>query len=105
MNSRPSSKQSEHHMPSIRLHSAFPKKLKKFIKHDAGRSKAVKEAFRRFQADPKHPSLRTEKLSGSTTWTIRVDRGNRLFFTWSDMGDTAIFFFVGAHDAYRRAGR
>ena len=91
-------------MPSIRLHSAFPKKLKKFVKNNARRSQAVKEALRRFQADPKHPSLHLEKLSGSTTWTIRVDQGNRLFFIWADTGDTAIFFFVGAHDAYRRVG-
>ena len=83
-------------MPNIRLHPAFPGKLRKFIKRNKERSRAVKETLRRFQIDPSHPSLHVEKLSGSDTWTIRIDSGNRL------LGDTAIFFYVGPHDAYRK---
>lgn len=56
----------------------------------------------RFTKNPQHPSLRLEKLQGSKVWSIRVDRGNRLFFIWSDTDDTAIFFLVGPHDAYRK---
>lgn len=91
-------------MPVIRLHKSFPKKLQKFTKNNINRSLAVKEAFRRFQTDPNHPSLHLEKLSGSSIWTIRLDGGDRLFFTWSDVGDTAIFFLIGPHDAYRKLG-
>lgn len=88
-------------MPKIRLHPSFQGKLHKFTKRNKERSHAVKEALRRFQNDPTHPSLHVEKLSGSETWTIRIDSGNRLFFVWSDEGDAAIFFYVGSHDAYR----
>lgn len=89
-------------MPLIRLHPAFPHKLRKFTKNDSKRADAVKKALRLFQDDPKHPSLHTEKLKASNVWTIRIDSANRLFFVWSDAGDTAIFFFVGPHDTYRK---
>lgn len=88
-------------MPSIRLNPTFPKKLRAFTKNNYQKSEAVKKAFRLFQENPKHPSLNAEKLSGSDVWTIRIDKGNRLFFVWSDEGNTAIFFLVGPHDAYR----
>jgi len=88
-------------MLRIRLRPSFDRQLRKFTKKNNDRSRSVKEALRRFQIDPTHPSLHVEKLSGSDTWTIRIDSGNRLFFVWSDEGDTAIFFYVGPHDSYR----
>ncbi len=89
-------------MPAIRLNPKFPRKLRAFVKGDPRKAKAVAKALRLFQENPQHQSLRIEKLSGSDTWTIRVDKGNRMFFVWGDDGNTAIFFLVGPHDMYRR---
>lgn len=88
-------------MPTIRFDDLFSRSVHKFIRNNLQRAKAVKKALRLFRENPKYPSLHVEKLSGSNIWTIRVDRGNRLFFMWADEEDTAIFFFVGHHDAYR----
>jgi mRNA-degrading endonuclease RelE of RelBE toxin-antitoxin system len=88
-------------MPNIRLLPIFQNKLRKFTKRNEKLSNAVKITLRKFQDNQNHPSLHLEKLSGSDIWTIRIDRGNRLFFTWSETKDTAIFFHVGPHDAYK----
>lgn len=88
-------------MPKIRLHPSFSGKLRKFTRRNKEKLRTVHDTLGRFQIDPHHPSLHLEKLSGSDTWTIRIDKGNRLFFVWSEEGDTAIIFYVGSHDAYR----
>ena len=54
-----------------------------------------------FVKNPKHPSLNLEKLKGSTVWTIRIDKGNRIFCKWIDES-TAIFIDIGEHDKYRK---
>jgi len=89
-------------MPFVRLTPRFESARRKFVRHNVKMSQQIQDALMRFSQNPQHPSLRLEKLQGSGTWTIRVDRGNRLFFTWSDSGDTAIFFLVGPHDAYKK---
>lgn len=88
-------------MPRLSFDPAYKKAYRKFTKHNNKRVETIDEVLRRFAKDVNHPSLHLEKLSGGKTWTIRIDRGNRLFFVWSDTGDTAIFFYVGSHDAYR----
>ena len=88
-------------MPNIRFDKTFTKSVRKFTKNNQSRSQAVKKALHLFQANPKHPSLNTEKLSGADIWSIRVDRGNRLFFVWSETNDLVIFFLAGKHDAYK----
>jgi len=86
-------------MTTIRFEESFSKNLKKFTKNNSNRANAVKKALLLFQQDSKHPSLNAEKLTGTKIWSIRIDRGNRLFFTWS--ADVAVFFFVGPHDSYK----
>lgn len=54
-----------------------------------------------FVKNPKHPSLKLEKLKGSSSWTIRIDKGNRIFLTWIDK-TTALFIDIGSHDKYRK---
>ncbi|MBU4099736.1 hypothetical protein KJ980_08915 [Patescibacteria group bacterium] len=88
-------------MPRVSLTSKFQKARKKWTRGNNRREKQLKQAFLLFTQNSKHPSLNLEKLSGSDIWTIRIDRGNRLFFVWADEEYTAIFFFVGHHDAYR----
>jgi mRNA-degrading endonuclease RelE of RelBE toxin-antitoxin system len=92
-------------MPTIRFDDLFSKSAHKFTRNNLQKAKAVKKALRLFRENTKYPSLHVEKLSGSNIWTIRVDRGNRLFFMWADEEDTAIFFFVGYHDAYRTVSK
>lgn len=91
-------------MPFVRLTPRFESARRKFVRHNIKMSQQIQDALMRFAKNPQHPSLRLEKLQGSKVWTIRVDRGNRLFFIWSGAGDTAIFFLVGPHDAYRKLG-
>lgn len=88
-------------MPGIKFHPHFHREHTKFIKHDEKLRFKIKETLTRFAVNPAHPSLHLEKLSGTEIWTVRIDRGNRLFFIWNDKGDTAIFFNVGKHDLYR----
>ena len=59
------------------------------------------KAISLFVKNPKHPSLNLEKLKGSQFWTIRIDKGNRIFFIWKDK-ETALFIDIGKHDKYRR---
>lgn len=92
-------------MPTNAFDTQFHSSYKKFIKGNPSLKQKVNNILTRFAKNPQHPSLRLEKLQGSKAWTIRVDRGNRLFFIWSDAGDTAIFFLVGPHDAYRKLGK
>ncbi len=57
---------------------------------------AAKRAFRRFQDDPRHPSLHLKKLQGfDNVWSARVTRSYRAvgireqrFWTW---------FWIGSH--------
>lgn len=88
-------------MPKIHLRPSFNKAYAKFTKHDQKRIQTIDKTLLLFEKNPKHQSLHIEKLSGSNIWTIRIDRGNRLFFVWSSQGDIAVFFFVGPHDSYR----
>ena len=89
-------------MPTNYFLPSYERAFRKFVKREFILKQKVKEKLVLFAENPQHPSLHLEKLSGSDIWTIRIDQGNRLFFVWSDTGDTAIFFLVGSHDAYRR---
>lgn len=56
-----------------------------------------------FKENPKHPSLRTHKLSGKLfhSWSISIEGNIRMLYYISH--DTAIFFLIGTHDeVYRK---
>lgn len=89
-------------MPTVTLTEQFYRARKTFTKRSRQKEDQLRQAFAYFSKNPKHPSLYLEKLSGQEMWTIRVDKGNRLFFIWSNEGDTAIFFYIGSHDAYKK---
>ncbi len=88
-------------MPQIHFDPHFETTYHKFTKRNPKRVRAIDRVLEIFASNPQHPSLQLEKLVSGEIWTIRVDRGNRLFFIWADGKDTAIFFLVGAHDLYR----
>ena len=91
-------------MPSVIKIQYSPKYLserKKFLKSNSKLLIKTIKAIDRFSSDPTHPSLNLEKLKGSKVWTIRIDKGNRIFFCWVDK-ETALFIDIGKHDKYRR---
>lgn len=84
----------------IKLSASYFKALKKFVKNSKRNSESVKKVLRLLKSNPNHPSLHLEKLRGSKFWTIRIDKGNRIFFTWIDKS-TVFFIDIGKHDKYR----
>lgn len=58
----------------------------------------VQKQFTLFQTNPRHPSLRTHKLTGAlkNTWSISVTMEIRLIYIETD---TMYYFFkIGTHD-------
>ncbi|HCM81868.1 MAG: hypothetical protein UV63_C0036G0013 [Microgenomates group bacterium GW2011_GWC1_43_11] len=92
-------------MPKIYLNPKFHGTCKQFVRRNSARKRHVYKTLLCFRNNPSYPSLHIEKLSHSDIWTIRLDKGNRLFFFWNKTKDTAIFFFVGHHDAYKTIGK
>lgn len=78
----------------------YQKELRKFIKNNPQLLPKIIKALELFMTNPYHPGLNTEKLSGTDMWTIRVDRGNRIYFTWAKK-NIAILVDIGTHDKYR----
>ncbi len=57
-----------------------------------------------FESNPKHPSLRTHKLTGklANRWSISISRGLRMVYLILD-DDIAYFVDLGTHDeVYRK---
>lgn len=88
-------------MLAIKLSKHYEDKSKKFVKKNLQRVKQIKKALKLLVKNPAHPSLNAEKLIGTDVWTIRIDRANRIFFTWEDK-NTLLFIDIGKHDKYRK---
>lgn len=88
-------------MIKIQYSSRYLSSRKKFLKNNLELLNKTIKAISLFVRNPKHPSLNLEKLKGSRLWTIRIDKGNRIFFFWIDES-TALFIDIGKHDKYRR---
>lgn len=88
-------------MIELRISSKFRTAHKKFIKNDSARKEAVASALRRFSQYATYPSLHLEKLGGSKYWTMRVDKGNRIFFMWIDK-QIILLIDIGSHDKYKK---
>lgn len=78
----------------------FNREYRKFVRNQPLKARVVIETLNKFVNTPSHPSLNLEKLKGTKIWTIRIDRGNRIFFTWTN-DKTAYLLDVGKHDKYR----
>lgn len=87
----------------IQLHysPAYLSARAKFLKNNPKLLKKTTKAISFFVNNPKHPGLNLEKLGGLDIWTIRIDKGNRIFFQWINES-TAIFVDIGKHDKYKR---
>ena len=85
----------------IKLSASYYRALKNFVKNNKRNAENIKKALKLLKENQHHPSLNLEKLKGSHIWTIRIDRGNRIFFSWINK-TTALFLDIGKHDKYRR---
>lgn len=85
----------------IKLGASYLQALEKFVKNNRQNVLNTKKAVRLFENNPNYPSLHLEKLSGTKIWTIRIDKGNRIFLYFQGK-DTALFIDIGKHDKYRK---
>ncbi len=64
----------------------------------------IEKQIKLFESNPKHPSLRTHKLTGNLTnrWSISINKGLRMVYLILKE-DTAYFIDLGTHDeVYRK---
>jgi len=59
----------------------------------------ARDAYRMFQADPRHPSLKFKKLHPfEDLWSVRINNDYRAIGKWR--GDVILWFFIGSHADY-----
>jgi hypothetical protein len=58
----------------------------------------ARHAYRLWQHDPRHPSLRFKKAGN--VWSVRIGKGFRALALLQD--DTYYWFWIGPHDEYQR---
>ena len=85
----------------IKLSASYYRALKSFVKNNKRNAENIKKALKLLRESPHHPSLNLEKLKGSQIWTIRIDKGNRIFFFHVD-SKIALLIDIGKHDKYRK---
>jgi len=85
----------------LRHSSRYLSSRKKFLKNNPELVEKTIKAIRLFVRNPQHPGINLEKLKDSTVWTIRIDKGNRIFFLWNGKS-SVLFIDIGKHDKYRR---
>ncbi len=88
-------------MVQLQYSSRYLSSRAKFLKNNPNLFNKTTKAIFLFVDNPKHPSLNLEKLKGSYYWTIRIDKGSRIFFIWINK-TTALFIDIGKHDKYRK---
>jgi addiction module RelE/StbE family toxin len=74
-------------------------KLTNLYKKDKKIVTKIEKQLKLFEANPKHPSPRTHKLTGNLTnrWSISVNRELRMIYLILDK-DVAYFVDLGTHD-------
>lgn len=74
-------------------------KLLQLNKKDKKLVSRIEKQIKIFESNPKHPSLRTHKLTGTLAnrWSISVSKSLRMVYIISDK-DVAYFVDLGTHD-------
>lgn len=68
---------------------------------DQSVKRRAREAFRLWEQNPFHPSLRFKCISREENlWSVRITRGYRAIGIWE--GDTVTWLWIGHHDEYER---
>lgn len=88
-------------MIKIQYSPKYLSERKKFLKNNSKLLNKTIKAISVFARNPQHPGLNLEKLGGTKVWTIRIDKANRIFFSWINE-KTALLIDIGKHDKYRR---
>lgn len=88
-------------MIKIQYSTSYLSSRAKFLKNNLVLLNKTIKSISLFVRNPRHPSLKLEKLKGTHIWTIRIDKGNRIFFSWINKS-TALFIDIGKHDKYRK---
>jgi len=61
----------------------------------------ARNAYQRFERDPRHPGLRLKKVHASEPiYSVRISRDYRAL--GAREGDTMIWFWIGSHEDYDR---
>lgn len=82
-----------------KLHQNFRRDFSKLPREIQLRAK---NAYRRFQVDPTHPSLQFKALHTSLPlWSVRVTNSYRAVGV-RESNDKIIWFFIGTHAEYDR---
>jgi mRNA-degrading endonuclease RelE of RelBE toxin-antitoxin system len=82
-----------------KLHASFRRDFAKLPRDVQQRARA---AYRRFQADPNHPSLQFKRLHATLPlWSVRVSDSYRAVGIRQN-DDEIVWFFIGTHAEYDR---
>lgn len=83
----------------VKLSPLVQQKLLQLNKKDKKLVSRIEKQVKLFESNPKHPSLRTHKLTGNLAnrWSISVSRGLRMVYVILDK-DVAYFVDLGSHD-------
>ena len=75
------------------------KELEKIQQKDKKLADRIEKQIALFEEDPKHPSLRTHKLSGrmDNVWSISITMSIRMIYILLDQNNV-IFVKIGTHD-------
>ncbi|QQG44671.1 MAG: hypothetical protein HYW86_02035 [Candidatus Roizmanbacteria bacterium] len=87
-------------MIKIEYSTHFQAERKKFVRNNRKRFNDYAKTLRLFVSDPSHPSLNMEKLKGGNIYTLRLNKGDRIFFIWKNK-TTVLFTDIGKHDKYK----
>lgn len=78
--------------------------IRKIQKKEKSLADRMEKQIALFEENPKHPSLRTHKLSGTMNnmWSISITMTIRMVYIPIDV-DTVLFIKIGTHDeVYRK---
>jgi len=88
----------------IKLAPLVDKELNRIKQKDKKLSDRIAKQLALFAANPKHPSLRLHRITGSTEnlWSISITMSIRMLYALIEE-DIAYFFDIGKHeDVYRK---
>ena len=75
------------------------KELQKIQRKDSKLANRIEKQIALFEENPKHPSLRTHKLSGATDnmWSISITMSIRMVYVLLDRS-SVVFVKIGTHN-------
>ncbi len=81
--------------------ATLPSFWKAYEALDEKTKRQAQKAFRLWEQNPFHPSLRFKCINREENiWSVRISRGYRALGIWT--GDMVTWFWIGSHDEYER---